>query len=84
MLTIYVTIENQIRADGSKGVLYDHYDNINQAYAKLYTILAAAAVSEVPYHSGHMIAYEPGGAYIVAGQVFDRREPEPEPEPVEE
>lgn len=81
METIYVTIENQIRADGSKGLLYDHFTDKNQAYAKLYTILAAAAVSDVPYHSGHMIAYEPGGAYIVAGQVFDRREPEPEPEP---
>ena len=83
MDTIYVTVENQLRNDGSYGLLYDHFTNLNQAYAKLYTILAAAAVSGIPYHAGHLIAYTPDGAHIVAGQSFDNRV-EPEPEPVEE
>lgn len=27
MNTMYTTIENQIRTDGSKGLLYDHFDS---------------------------------------------------------
>lgn len=75
----YTTIENQIRADGSVGLLYDHYgidpnetaeEALNRAYAKLYTILAAAAVSGIPYHSGHI--YRSDGL-LIEGKVFDRR-----------
>ena len=69
------TIENQVRADGSKGLLYDHYDDLGQALAKLYTILAAAAVSEIPYHSGHI--YRSDGL-LIEGRVFDRRPDEDE------
>ena len=66
----YTTLENQLRDDGSRGLLYDHYTDINQAYAKLYTILAAAAVSGIPYHSGHIMRSD---GLILGGQVFDRR-----------
>ena len=77
----YTTIENQVRPDGSRGLLYDHYTDLNAALAKLYTILAAAAVSECPYHSGHIIRSD---GLIIEGRVFDRRTPpEPEPEPEE-
>lgn len=67
---VYTTIENQIREDGSKGLLYDHFDNYNQALAKLYTILAAAAVSELPYHSGHIMRDD---GILTDGRVFDLR-----------
>ncbi len=77
----YTTIENQVRSDGSRGLLYDHYTDLNAALAKLYTILAAAAVSECPYHSGHIIRSD---GLIIEGRVFDRRmPPEPELEPEE-
>lgn len=79
----YTTIENQIREDGSRGLLYDHFDEEEKAYAKLYTILAAAAVSGIPYHSAHILRSD---GLLIAGRVFDRRtdpEPEPEPEPAE-
>lgn len=66
----YTTIENQIRVDGSKGLLYDHYDTEDAAYAKLYTILAAAAASGIPYHSGHIMRSD---GLILDGRVFDRR-----------
>lgn len=33
-MKLYTTIENQVRDDGSKGLLYDHYDDENQALAK--------------------------------------------------
>ncbi len=66
----YTTIENQLRSDGSRGLLYDHYETEEAALAKLYTILAAAAVSELPYHSGHILRSD---GIITDGRVFDRR-----------
>ena len=76
----YTTIENQVRNDGSFGLLYDHFTDLNLAYAKLYTILAAAAVSEIPYHSGHIFRSD---GLLIEGRVFDRRGeiPIPQPEP---
>ena len=74
----YTTIENQVREDGSKGLLYDHFDNLNAALAKYYTICAAAAVSEIPYHAAHMIRSD---GIVMEQRVFDRRSNEPEPEP---
>lgn len=70
----YTTLENQVRNDGSRGLLYDHYDNLDSALAKLYTILAAAAVSGIPYHSGHIMRSD---GLIIEGRVFDRRMPPP-------
>lgn len=70
MDNFYTTIENQLRNDGSFGLLYDHFTNLDAAYAKLYTILAAAAVSELPYHSGHLLNSD---GFIIDGKVFDRR-----------
>lgn len=76
--TFYTTIENQVRNDGSKGLLYDHYDTYEAALAKLYTILAAAAVSEIPFHSGHILRSD---GIMTDGRVFDRRtQVTPEPE----
>ena len=67
---LYTTVENQVRNDGSKGLLYDHYDNENQALAKFYTICAAAALSGIPYHAAFLI-YEDGR---VMQRIFDRRD----------
>ena len=72
--TFYTTIENQVREDGSRGLLYDHFDNINDALAKYYTICAAAATSSIPYHAAHLLA---SGGAIVEQRVFDRRTDEP-------
>ena len=67
--TFYTTIENQGRSDGF-GLLYDHFTDLNQAYAKFYTILAAAAVSDIPYHAGMLIRDD---GYVIGEKVFDRR-----------
>lgn len=76
MEPFYTTIENQLRNDGSFGLLYDHFTDINAAYAKLYTILAAAAVSGIPYHSGHIMRSD---GILIEGRAFDRRQiPSPE------
>lgn len=76
--TFYTTIENQIREDGSKGLLYDHFEDENRAYAKYFTVCAAAAMSGIPYHSAHIIRSD---GIMIEGKVFDRRSDEPEPEP---
>lgn len=58
----YTTIENQKRNDGSYGLLYDHFYEEegkapakDRAYAKFYTICAAASLSDIPYHAAHII-----------------------------
>lgn len=69
-VTVYTTIENQIRADGSKGLLYDHYTDYDAAMAKFFTVCAAAAVSEIPYHSAHVLRSD---GVMIEGRVWDRR-----------
>ena len=80
---IYTTIENQIRTDGSKGLLYDHYTALEAAQAKYYTILAAAAISELPYHEAFLLVTEGGHDNVLEHKAFDRREDDVEPEPEE-
>lgn len=77
-VTVYTTIENQIRPDGSKGLLYDHFEDLDRALAKFFTVCAAAATSDIPYHSAHIIRSD---GVMIEGRVWDRRtEPTPESE----
>lgn len=69
--TFYTTVENQKRLDGSYGLLYDHFEDKNAAIAKFYTICAAAAVSEIPYHSAMLINSYGATEKL---EVFDRRD----------
>lgn len=73
MAVFYTTIENQVRTDGGRGLLYDHFDNYVQAQAKFYTICAAAAVSSIPYHSAHLLD---SAGNMLKQEIFDRRVPE--------
>lgn len=70
MSNFYTTIENQVRNDGSRGLLYDHFDDLNAALAKYYTVCAAAATSDIPYHAAHIIRDD---GIMIEGRVFDRR-----------
>lgn len=70
MNTIYTTIENQIRTDGSKGLLYDHFDSYDEAVAKFHTAAAAAATSGIPYHAVFVLQ---DNGMIVKSEIFDRR-----------
>lgn len=79
----WTTIENQLRDNGTYGLLYDHFEDENRALAKYYSICAAAAVSGIPYHSAHLLASD---GRMIRQEIFDRRvapEPEPTPEPEE-
>lgn len=77
-VTVYTTLENQIRNDGSKGLLYDHFTDYDAAMAKFFTVCAAAAISEIPYHSAHVLRSD---GIMIEGRVWDRRV---DPAPVEE
>ena len=82
--TFYTTLENQVRNDGSMGLLYDHFEDLNAALAKYYTVCAAAAISEIPYHSAAILRDD---GIMIEERVFDRRvdhEEEEEETPVEE
>ena len=68
--TFYTTIENQVRPDGSRGLLYDHFDDYDAALAKFFTVCAAAASSDIPYHSAHIVRSD---GIMIEGRVFDRR-----------
>lgn len=70
MNTIYTTIENQVRTDGSKGLLYDHFDSYDEAVAKFHTAAAAAAKSGIPYHAVFVLQ---DNGMIVKSEIFDRR-----------
>ena len=79
-VTFYTTIENQVRNDGGRGLLYDHFDSLNAALAKYYTVCAAAATSGIPYHAACIIRDD---GIIIEGRVFDRRStstPQPQSE----
>ena len=83
----YVTIEQQIRDDGSFGLLHQDFKESKKittesgkvitvgpqelAESKLHTILSAAAISGIPYHSGHL--YRSDGL-LIEGKVYDRRQ----------
>lgn len=76
----WTTIENQLRDNGTYGLLYDHFEDENRALAKYYSICAAAAVSGIPYHSAHLLASD---GRMIRQEIFDRRVA-PEPEEVTE
>lgn len=69
----YTVLENQLRTDGSYGLLYDHFygDGAeDRAKAKFHTVMAAAYVSDIPYHSCHVLRSD---GIVTMGEIVDRR-----------
>lgn len=64
----FTVIEIQ-EVDGVKACLPMIYDDYNLALNKLYTVLAAASVSNLPYHSCHILRSD---GNIIDGKVFKR------------
>lgn len=67
---MFIVIELQTNS-GKTGNFVYAFDKLADAYAKYYTILAAAAKSNVEVHTA-LILTETGG--IVRAECFDRRE----------
>lgn len=66
----YTVIENQGFSNGTFALLFNHYTDENQAYSKYYTICAAAALSEIPYHAAHLLRSD---GNVSEYRVWDRR-----------
>ena len=66
----YIVLESQLNAEGNFALLYNYYDNLDDALSKMYMVLSYAAKSTIPYHSGHI--YRNDG-WLMEGRVFDRR-----------
>ncbi len=66
----YTVLEVQKDANGNRNCVPVIYEDYNAALAKLYTVLAAAAGSGLPYHSGHILRSD---GILTDGRVFDRR-----------
>ena len=69
----YTVIEVQLMANGSFGLLYNNYTEECDAEADLYTRLAAAAKSTIPYHSA---CIRRSDGVVTEGRVYDRRKQE--------
>lgn len=52
----YVVIEMQTNADGTLGNFVWAFDDYNQAASKYHSVLAAAAISNLPVHSCAMMS----------------------------
>ena len=66
----YIVLEVQQTNNGAKACTPYIFDSYDDALAKLYTILAAAAVSTIPYHAAFILA---DNGTMTDGKVFDRR-----------
>lgn len=66
----YTVLEIQEQVSGSRACLATIYADYDAALAKLYTVLAAAAASSLPYHSGHILRSD---GVMTDGRVFERR-----------
>ncbi len=67
---MYIVLE--IQSDGKiSTVISDSYATRNEAESKYFTILAAAATSEIPIHSAVMLTHE---GYLCKSDSFDHRE----------
>ena len=66
----YTVLEIQEDVNGNRAVLPVVYSDYDDALAKLYTILAAAAKSAIPYHAGHILRSD---GILTDGRVYDRK-----------
>lgn len=69
MEKFYTVLEVQVN-NGVKSTIPLIYEDENIAYNKYYTVLAAASVSQIEYHSCHIIRSD---GLCIESKVYDRR-----------
>lgn len=72
-MTKYIVVELQTDASGAVGNIVTTYDEQPAAYSKYYSILAAAAISQIPKHAAVLMTSE---GYLMESRCFDRTQPE--------
>ena len=63
----YIQQEVQVNDKGTKSVIPLIYDDLNEALAKHYTVLAAAAKSTLPYHGSFILRND---GIVIEGRYF--------------
>lgn len=77
----YIVMEIQSWATGATSTPTWAYDDRNKAEAKYHSVLAAAALSELPVHAAVLLRSD--GATL-ASNFYEHAQPEPEPEEVQD
>lgn len=74
----YIIQEFQTNDEGQTAIITNQVEDRPHADSAYYTVLASAAISDVPVHSAVILTND--GGYITS-KSYDHREPEPEPTP---
>ena len=74
---MYLVIEIQTMANGQVATITTQHATQNEAESKYHTVLAAAAISEIPAHAA-VLMYHLGN--VIAAQHYTHEQPKPEPE----
>lgn len=64
---MYIILETQTNANGTVGTIISSYEDQNAAENKYHTVLAAAAISELPLHCAFMLTDE---GYLIKSEVY--------------
>lgn len=64
---MYIVIEMQKNADGVMSDITTSFNTLSEAYNKYYSILAFAAISELPVHSAMIVSEE---CFVVESKCF--------------
>ena len=70
---MYIVLEAQTNANGTIGTLVNTYADRDTAENKYHTILASAAVSNLPLHSVFMLSNE---GYIIKSECYTHEQEE--------
>ena len=70
MNEFYTQIETQVSKEGVQTAVPFIFNDYDAALAKHYTVLSAAAKSDIPYHASCILRSD---GIMVEGRVFDRR-----------
>lgn len=77
----YIVMELQTSSDGTVANLVWQFDDRLAAESKYHSILAAAAISQLPIHASMIFTND---GTMVMSAYYVHEQPEPEPEPNEE
>lgn len=69
-------IVNEIQNNSIIPIIFDeaeHSDAEDLAYSRYFTIMAAAAISDVPYHGANIIKLDGVNQSLIEGRIYDRR-----------
>ena len=64
---MYIVIEIQKNVDGTMSDITTSFNTLSEAYNKYYSVLAFAAISELPVHSAALMSEE---GFVVESKCF--------------